>query len=397
VRDELRPRVGEVRTTDELRAILKDMLGRIGESHYGLIPREVSDAVEPGSRSTGGGGGDVGIELRIVEGRAVVARLDAGGPAAASGVRTGWIVREIDARRPDAELQRLATLAGRPEERIARTQFLWSLNGALEGTPGSSLRLQFLDGSDQPVERVLVRRTRPGEPIRFGNLPTLLAELTHSRMKISDTCVGVIRFNVWMVQPLAPAFDRAMDEVRDCAGIVIDIRGNPGGVAGMVVGVAGHFVTDQRPLGILRMRTGELRLRANPRQVNASGVPVTPFAGPLAILIDGLSVSTSEIFAAGLQTRPQRARIFGETSAGQALPATAVRLPNQDVLMHVVADLTAPDGSRIEGKGVQPDQSVPLSRAALLAGRDLPLESAVEWILACSGQRNPTSNPNCSL
>jgi carboxyl-terminal processing protease len=379
VRTELRPRAGAARTTGELRAVINEMLQRIGESHYGLIPREVTDAVTPVTRA-GEGGGDVGIELRMAEGRIVVWRIDAGGPAAAAGVRTGWIVHEIDTRRVDEELQRLVTLQARAQQ-IARTQFLMSLNAALEGPPGAPVRLRFTDGNDQPAELTLVRRTRPGQPVRFGNLPTMLAQLSHTRVTIGDSCVGVIRFNIWMVSPLSPAFDRAIDEVRGCAGIVVDVRGNPGGVAGMVMGVAGHFVADERPIGILRQRTTELRLKANPRLVNTSGQRVTPFAGPLAILIDGLSVSTSEIFAAGMQ-HGGRARVFGDTSAGQALPATAARLPNRDVLMHVVADLTAPDGTRIEGRGVIPDQPVPLQRADLLAGRDAALEAAVAWILA---------------
>ena len=75
-----------------------------------------------------------------------------------------------------------------------------------------------------------------------------------------------------------------------------------------------------------------------------------------------------------------RARVFGETSAGQALPATTTRLPTGDVLMHATADLVAPDGRRVEGWGVVPDEQVPLRRDDLLAGRDAPLDAAVRWI-----------------
>jgi carboxyl-terminal processing protease len=80
-----------------------------------------------------------------------------------------------------------------------------------------------------------------------------------------------------------------------------------------------------------------------------------------------------------------RARIFGERTAGQALPATLLRLPSGDVLMYVVADFTAPDGSRIEGRGVIPDAAIPLDRRALLAGRDPAYEAAVAWLVARAG------------
>jgi carboxyl-terminal processing protease len=106
---------------------------------------------------------------------------------------------------------------------------------------------------------------------------------------------------------------------------------------------------------------------------------VEPFSGNLAILVDGLSASTSEMFAAAMQALG-RARIFGERTAGQALPAMATRLPNGDVLMHVVADFVSPDGSRIEGRGVMPDEAAPLTQADVVNGRDAPLAAAIRWI-----------------
>jgi C-terminal processing protease CtpA/Prc len=48
--------------------------------------------------------------------------------------------------------------------------------------------------------------------------------------------------------------------------------------------------------------------------------------------------------------------------------------------MYAIADLTAPNGQRLEGAGVAPDEAVPLTRADLLAGRDGPLQAAVRWI-----------------
>jgi carboxyl-terminal processing protease len=92
-----------------------------------------------------------------------------------------------------------------------------------------------------------------------------------------------------------------------------------------------------------------------------------------------MSASTSEMFSASLQALG-RARIFGERTSGQALPAIATRLPNGDVLMHVIADFVAADGSRVEGRGVVPDETVPLTRADLSAGRDAAIDAAVRWI-----------------
>ncbi len=382
VRGELLPRARASATVGDLRAVLVDMLSRLGESHYTLIPQEAADAVDPARvREPGAANlpGDLGLSLRLAGGRLVVWTVDPDGPAARAGVRPGWIVDAVDARRPEAALARIDGLEPGTPRRNALTQFLWGANAQMEGPAGTRVNIRFLDADDRTIVLELERRRRPGEPVRFGNLPAFFAELSQRTVPLDGGgCLGVIRFNIWMV-PLAAQIDRAVDAVRDCAGIVIDLRGNPGGIAGMVMGVAGHFLDDRVTLGTMRSRGSQLNFRSNPRRVDAAGRPVEPFAGPVAVLVDGLSVSTSEFFAGGMQA-VGRVRVFGDTTAGQALPATLMRLPNDDVLMYVVADFTSADGARLEGRGVVPDRVVPLLREDLLAGRDAAFEEALAWI-----------------
>jgi carboxyl-terminal processing protease len=111
----------------------------------------------------------------------------------------------------------------------------------------------------------------------------------------------------------------------------------------------------------------------------------------MAILVDQMSASTSEIFATGMQ-RIGRARVFGERSAGMALPAVMDRLPSGDVFVHAVADFTDPDGHRIEGAGVVPDEVIPLSAGELSEGRDSALEAAMRWIKATSAVTPKSAN-----
>lgn len=394
VREELRPRAAQARTLAALRALIQEMASRLGESHYGLIPHELADAVDPEAPRTNGMDplkpGDAGMDVRLIEGAVVVSRVAPGGPADAAGIRPGWVLESIEGRRVgDA----LAALDALPEHqrRTGLTRFLFSTNARLNGPAGSPLHLRLHDGSGRPLDIRLVRRAQPGDPVRIGNLPTYVSALVYERIARPDGCTGLIRFNVWMI-PLVREFDRAVDAVRDCAGVVIDLRGNPGGIAGMVMGIAGHFLDEPVALGAMRSRSGELKFVANPRRVSSAGESVEPYAGPLAILVDAMSASTSEFFAGGMQAIG-RARVFGEATAGQALPAVVSRLPNQDVLMYVIADYIGPDGRRIEGPGVLPDVVVTPRRDDLVAGRDPVLDAALRWLAAGARNAGPPAAP----
>ena len=217
------------------------------------------------------------------------------------------------------------------------------------------------------------------QPATVGNLPTMYVRVDQEeRRTLRGAKVGVIRFNVWM-PAVDPQFQQAIDRYRSASGIVIDLRGNPGGLAAMIMGISGHFLTERKPLGTMKTRDAELRFAANPRLVNGAGQRVEPYAGPVAILVDAMTGSASECFAGGMQA-VKRARVFGQTSMGQALPAFFDKLPNGDILIHATGDFVTADGTRLEGRGVVPDEMVPLVRSDLLAGKDRTLDAALTWI-----------------
>lgn len=375
----LRPEAGSAATLGALRDVIGRMLAELGESHFALIPQESADALDAGAAADRRPEADIGVELHWVEGSLAVLRVDSGG-AADAGVRAGWVVESIDGRDVSAWRERLAAA----DSGAARTALLTSTLAAAErlmrGPTGSAIPLRLRDGADRPVELTIRRRPIRGELVRFGNLPPLFAWVESREAPLpGDACAGVIRLNVWMV-PVSRQIDRAVDDHAHCDGIVFDLRGNPGGVGGMVMGVAGSFFAERVPLGIQQSRAGEIRYVAMPRALSADGtLRDGPYTGRLAVLVDERSMSTSEIFAAGMQATG-RARLFGAPTPGFALPALMLRLPTGDVLYHAIANLTDPGGRRIEGAGVQPDVRVQPTRAQLLAGRDPALEAALAWI-----------------
>ena len=153
----------------------------------------------------------------------------------------------------------------------------------------------------------------------------------------------------------------------------------------MMGGVAGHFIADPVLLGTMRTRQATLHFNVNPRTVTSDARKVDVFRGPLAILVDELTGSTSETFAGSVQGLG-RARIFGRQTMGQALPAVTKQLPIGDVLMYAIGDFKTAGGKSLEGAGVVPDISIVLSPKALAAGRDDVLEAALRWVDETAGK-----------
>jgi carboxyl-terminal processing protease len=372
VQSELRPRAARASTSAELRSVIREMLGRLGQSHFALIP-----STSDGPHAIRDSSADPGFDVRLVGREMLVTSVIPGSGGEAAGVRTGWRLLSIDSTAVSELLDTFAT--GTPE-RLLNVEAWRLITTRLRGPGKSTVSLTFQDARGATVHASVERRPETGEPVTVGNLPTMRVRVSAERHPTpAGGTAGVVRFNVWM-PAVDAAFQRAIDGFRTTTdGIVIDLRGNPGGLAAMLMGISGHFLGERKPLGVMKTRDNELRFVSNPRLVSADGRRVDPFSGPVAILVDALSGSASECFTGGMQALG-RARVFGQTSMGQALPALFDRLPNGDVLIHAYGDFVTANGVRLEGRGVVPDEVVPLRREDLLANRDATLEAALRWM-----------------
>ncbi len=385
VGEELRPQAEKARSAAELRPVLEAMFARLGDSHFGVIPGSLApdEPVLPLAESTLPADyrgpiapGEIPIDLRLIDGEVVISRVPTGSVAESAGLRPGQILRAVDGL---SVALVLSGLQGEDARRAARGILL----ARLSGLAGTSARFDVEDGAGQLLTLSVQRVPTTAPWVSLGSLPPTPVHFSSERLPDQ---IGLIRFDVFM-EPVPDRFTAAMEALlrEPLRGVVIDLRGNPGGVAPMAMGMAGHFFAERgKSLGTLQFREATWNLLVNPRAAR--------FDGPLAVLVDDLSASTSEIMAAGLQ-KLGRARIFGSSSAGMALPSTWERLPNGDLMQFVTGDYTAPDGTRVEREGVHPDEPTPLTRAALLAGHDPALDAARAWILAQVAAAPPGDTP----
>ena len=363
---ELRPKVEQAGTPAEARDVIRDLLSRLGRSHFTLLTPSSAEAL-PGPAA-------VPVDIRIRADDVVVTRIWSTNSETPE-LSAGQLITAIDGR-PVADLWRDVVARDDRMRQLLRWQ---QINRALHGGPGEAVRLRVRPVTGDERELVATRRMPEGEVVQLGNMPPLQVRFDARDARTpGGREAGLIDFSMWMV-PVASPITLAVDRFRQRQGIVIDLRGNLGGLMSMIQGVAGHFLAEPQLLGTMRTRKEPLIFRANPRTVMDDGRRVEVYGGPVAILVDELTASTSEIFASAMQGLG-RARIFGRQTMGQALPAVTKTLPSGDVLLYAMGDFTAAGGRSVEGDGVVPDERIPLSRDSLARGTDDILEAALRWI-----------------
>jgi carboxyl-terminal processing protease len=367
VHDELRPKIEHASTTSEARIIMHDMISRLNLSHFNIIPASIYENIDrPGVK--GFEGGVTGIDVRVINGHALITRVEKNSPAAAAGVKTGWeIIRVGD----DDIISKLQSIAKEFENASYKDLMLASaVKSRLAGKIGDAVAVQFLNDADQIVRLDIRLTEEKGKRFKLGHFPSFYVWI---EVDTIDENIGYIAFNGFF-DPVyvMSTFNNAMRSFMGSDGIIIDIRGNLGGIIAMSMGMAGWLVPKKNQyLGTMYLRDNELKFVINPRSPT--------YTGPVAILVDGLSTSCSEIFAGGLRDLG-RARLFGSRTGGAALPSTIEKLPNGDGFQYAFASYRSKSGKVLEGAGVIPDEVVIPTRESLLQGRDLVLEAAVAWI-----------------
>ena len=394
VHERYQPQVAKVASDREFHQLLQQMLNELHQSHFIVVPREAipkirvkkerptkevddlesdseDDDVEPEEpldslsyKLTDRLLTGIGIDVRVLGGSAVVTRVEPGSSAARAGLRPGFVIKQVGDRSLDsviAEIERHPLWGAiiRPELPV----FL--IAGFINGAETSPVRISYLDARNR-LRTISIKRERlKGEMSpAVGNLPALYTEFEAKRLPGG---VGYIRFNAF-VPSLMEKLCGALRTMKGAPGIILDLRGNQGGLLGMIGGLTGLLETDPTSMGTMQMRTGRIPLFVFPQ--------LAPYSGPLVILIDASTQSAGEMFASGLQ-EAGRATVVGEKSAGNTLPSGIKKLPTGAIFQYGFANYETLSGKRLEGQGVIPDVTVGLSRKGLLRGGDPQLSAAV--------------------
>ena len=369
-REILLPKVVAAKTISECRTVISELIGSLGQSHFGIIPNSSYEVIS--GESLGGGNFDVGITVRLIEDELVVFQVRSDSPGARSGVKPGWCLVSCRGQKANDLVGKFRQAAHGPQR--AETTAGLVTSRMLSGGNLEQIQLEFVDSVGGIRKMRIGCEASPGKIAKLGHLPPMRVG---DETRTLENNIGYYSFNAFLDPVrIMPAYRKAVRDEKHSAGLVIDLRGNIGGLAIMTMGMAGEFVDEKKILGTMTMKGTILKFVVNPR--------ANPIEVPVAILVDECSISSAEIFAGGLQDNGL-AKVFGKRTAGLAYPSTVIKLPNGDGFQYAFADYHSANGQRLEKNGVVPDTEIELTKQKLLENDDPVLKAAVDWIVKSGG------------
>jgi carboxyl-terminal processing protease len=298
--------------------------------------------------STAGSYTGIGIEVSAVDDLVTVVAPIEGSPAERAGVRAGDVVLAVDGVRVSG---------ARLSDAIER----------LRGFPGSRVRLA-------------VNREGESAPLTFE----LERSEVHMRTVAAEALPGGFGYaRITQFSDSTPAdLDQALENLGAgrqgrLRGLVLDLRGNPGGVLEAAASVADEFLED----GVIVR--GEGRTPESRFELDATAGDALHGA-PLVVLIDGGSASGAEIVAGALRDH-ERATLMGERTFGKGSVQTVIPLRHGQALKLTTSRYYTPSGASIHERGLEPDYAIvktpPAARGADRSVADDPaVQAALQYL-----------------
>ncbi len=249
-------------------------------------------------------------------------------PAAKAGIRAGDIILEID---------------GSPTSEMSLAEAVLNIRGP----EGTSVKLLILhQGETEPQEVEIVRAEI--------KLPSVSFE-----MRGDIAYINISHFSERTNEELSPVLESVIQE--GAIGIILDLRGNPGGLLEVVVDVVSRFLLEGVVVNVVDNQEKHTALKVRP-----DGVTIDL---PLVVLVDNYSASGSEVLAGALQDNA-RATIAGTRTYGKGSVNVLRQLKDGSGLYITTARWLTPNGRLIEGEGISPDYELELDE-----------EDATQWAI----------------
>ena len=302
------------------------------DPHSAFLDQEAYRDLQVGTQGEFGG---LGIEVGTEDGFVKVVAPIEDTPAFRAGVKAGDLIIKLD------EVSLKGVSLGDAVKRM-------------RGKPNTEVKLTVLrKGETQPLEFVVKR-----DVIRVKSVKSRMLEPGYGLVRITQFQEHT---GENLVAALVDLYKQSGGEMK---GLVLDLRGNPGGLLNSAVAVSAAFLPKNALVVYTDGRTEDAKMRLTATKENyvrgafkddyLSKVPAGVKTVPMVVLVNGASASASEIVAGALQDH-QRATIVGVQTFGKGSVQTILPLPNNQAVKLTTARYYTPGGRSIQAKGIAAD------------------------------------------
>jgi carboxyl-terminal processing protease len=300
-----------------------------------------------------------------IEGQFVVTSVD---PALASqsGIRPGLVLRTINGQPVEARVRDVDALIRRSVGLSSEKVLAFFRRQQILRTPAEQPKiLAFVDPMGNPVEARIDKA-----------MPSRMEPPVTSRRLASE--LGYVRWTTWDLA-LTDEIRTHLASLGNVSGLIIDLRRNQGGDPQVAVDVLSCLFKEAVPYGLFYGRISPPKIKSHPCSHT--------YMGPVAVLIDGESGSTSEIFANLIQEN-RRGLLVGQPSAASVVYHRHEEVRGGGRIFIGLWGYKSPQGRRLQGTGVVPDVMAETTIAGLWEGRDEILEAAERALKPRAARRN---------
>ncbi len=325
---------GELDQTALVNGAIRGMVDAAGDQYTVFF--DAKDAAEFDSDMSGSIGGGIGAQIGVRDDKITLVKILPDTPAEQSGLKAGDTVLSIN----DESTKDLTA-----EQAVEK----------IRGDIGTTVKLH-IDRAGQEQDVSITRQEIVS--------PSVTAEVKDG--------IGVITMTRFDEQAASLARQAAETFKQEgVKGVVLDLRGNPGGYLSAARDTAGIWLNNQ--VVVTESSNGEVTdtLKSG-RQPVLEGVPTV-------VLVDGGSASASEIVAGALQDY-KAATILGETTYGKGSVQRLIPLADGSMLKVTVARWYTPNGKSITKLGIKPDKEVKITEDQLRNGDDVQMQAALEQL-----------------
>ena len=329
---------GDIPTDEEMTyGAIRGAVNTLGDPFTAFIDPEIAEINREDDTGSFEG---IGAYVTMRDGRLMIVNTFRDQPAEKAGVRRGDIVLKVD-------------------DTVIENMSVYEAITLIRGEAGTPVVLTIAREGQDEFE-VEITRARI-------DIPVVESEMR----KDGIAYVSLFDFSSEATDKLEAAIEELLDE--DPQGLILDLRGNPGGWLHEAVETAGLFLSKDALVLIERFKDGTEQTYEAPNR------PVAPDI-PMVVLVDGGSASASEIVAGALQDHG-RAVLIGEKTFGKGSVQWPHELSNGAEMRVTVARWFTPNDRAIHGEGLEPDIEVEITEEDFEAELDPQLERAVEYLL----------------